>query len=389
MNSFCMTAQLLPRLLIVDDEPPVREFLSEALETCCASVAAVEGLPAALRAIETQEFDVLLADICMPGGTGLDLLALAHQLNWDCSVILMTGHAEMNHVVAGVRLHAADFLLKPFSLDTLQHSVQQSFQKLQSARYHRTERASLTIDLRQRTEQLKFAQHLLTDSYRATLESLVATLEAREPGTYAHSFRVRTYALHLAEALNYPKTDLPLLGYAALLHDIGKVAVCDAILLKPGQLTPEEFETLKTHSAIGERIVKRMGFLTGALKIVRHHHEAWDGRGYPDGISGTDIPLGSRIFAIADTLDAMTSNRCYREGLTIDAAREEIQRCAGTQFDPAIVQVFANVPDAVLWRLRGQADSDARAAIIPEINPGDCSLCAVMPPPLFPAAAEV
>lgn len=372
----------VPHLLIVDDEPPVRDFLTEALEPCCARVTSVDSLHGALKAFERDRYDVLLADICMPGGTGLDLLALAQQLNWDCAVILMTGHAQMDQVVAGVRLHAADLLLKPFSLDTLQHSVEQSFQKLQAARGSRAQHELLTSGLRERTEQLQAARHLLDDSHRSALESLVATLDAREHETYAHSFRVRAYALHLALAVNFPPADLPIFSYAALLHDIGKVAISDIILLKPGRLTPKEFNVLKTHSEVGEHIVERIGFLRGADNIIRHHHERWDGRGYPDGMSGTAIPLGSRLFAIADTLDAMTSDRCYRKALTLADARREIERCSGTQFDPSIVRAFSKVPDSTLRKLRKAADNDASAAVVPEVSSGALPFAAVAPYPL-------
>ena len=380
---------VLPQLLIVDDELSVREYLNEALLPCCARVNAVDGMHSALKALETTRYDVLLADVCLPGASGLDLLALAQQLNWDCAVILMTGHAELNHVVAGVRLHAADFLLKPFSLDTLHHSVQKSFAKLQASRNRRIEREALSAGLRERTEQLELAQHLLSDSYRSSLETLVATLEAREPETYAHSFRVRAYATHMATVLKYPEDDLPRLSYAALLHDVGKVAVSDAILLKPGRLTPEEFEVLKTHSAVGERIVNRMGFLPGVGKIIRCHHERWDGRGYPDGIAGNQIPFGSRLFAIADTLDAMTSNRCYRNSLGMEAARQEIARCAGTQFDPVIAQLFPSIPDETWRQLRQQADHDAQAAVIPELGPGQAALSAAAPLEFFRVTAQL
>jgi putative nucleotidyltransferase with HDIG domain len=373
----------VPQLLIIDDEPPVREFLAEALEPSCAVVTPVDSLPSALKAFETRPYDVLLADICMPGGTGLDLLALARQLNWDCAVILMTGHAELEHVVAGVRLQAADLLLKPFSLDALQHSISQSFQRLQATRAARSEDASLRSGLRERTRQLELVRSLLTSSHRSALESLVATLDAREHETYAHSFRVRAYTLQLAAAVQYPADELEILNYAALLHDIGKVAISDSILLKPGPLTPKEFQMLKVHSVAGERIVERMGFLQGAGTIIRHHHERWDGRGYPDGIAGPKIPLASRLFAVADTLDAMTSDRCYRKALTLLDARREIERCSGTQFDPSIVRAFCAIPDPVLRSLRQQADDDAQAAIIPEIGapPG-----VPAPSPLSPAA---
>ena len=379
----------LPQLLIVDDELSVREYLTEALLPVCNRVAAVDSLDTALQALEETRFDIVLADICMPGASGLDLLALAQQLSWDCSVILMTGHAELNHVVAGVRLHAADFLLKPFGIDTLQHSVRHSFEKLQANRRRRSERDVLSAGLRERTEQLELAQHLLSDSYRSSLETLVATLEAREPETYAHSFRVRAYATYLASLMKYPAEDLPRLSYAALLHDVGKVAVSDSILLKPGPLSTEEFEVLKLHSTVGERIVNRMGFLTGIGKIVRHHHERWDGRGYPDGISGTRIPFGSRLFAVADTLDAMTSNRCYRGSLTIAAARQEIERCSGTQFDPEVAQIFATIAEDRWRQLRKQADSDAGAAVIPELDPVTPLLSVVAPLEFFRATVQL
>jgi len=377
-----------PKVLVVDDERPVRDFLAEALTPFCATVRAVDSLHDVLQAAEADAFDVLLADVCMPGATGLDLLALAQQLHWDCAVILMTGHADLDQVVAGVRLHAADFLLKPFGIDTLLHSVRKSFDKLLLNRFRRLERESLTAGLRQRTEQLERTQHLLSDSYRSALETLVATLEAREPQTYAHSFRVRAYALHLAETLGYPNIDLPRLAHAALLHDLGKVAVSDAVLLKPGPLNHDEFNLLKCHSAVGERIVNRMGFLAGAGKIIRHHHERWDGRGYPDGIAGADIPFGSRLFAVADTLDAMTSNRCYRNALTIEDARSEIRRCSGAQFDPAVAQTFGSITSSTWLELRHQADDDAHAAIIPEVNLGKLLPFVAAPAESCPAVAQ-
>jgi response regulator RpfG family c-di-GMP phosphodiesterase len=145
--------------------------------------------------------------------------------------------------------------------------------------------------------------------------------------------------------------------------------VPDSVLLKPGPLTAAEFELLKVHSAVGERIVSRMGFLSGAAKIIRHHHERWDGKGYPDGLAGTAIPFGSRLFAVADTIDAMTSRRCYRGALTIDDARAELLRCSGTQFDPDVVITAVKIPDQTWKELRGAADTDAQSAIIPEVNP--------------------
>jgi putative nucleotidyltransferase with HDIG domain len=365
----------IPRILVVDDELPVREYLEEALRPLCDAICTAADLRQALRCMEVHPHDVLLADICMPGCNGMDFLKLAQQLNWDCAIILMTGHASLEQVVGSVRLQAADFLIKPFSLDAVTRAISNAYERRQIARQRRSEREELSSGLRERTEQLELTRQTLRDSYRSALETLVATLEARERETYAHSFRVRAYAVHVARLMNYPASALPLLAYAALLHDIGKIAVSDAILLKPGPLNTEEFEVLKIHPVIGERIVSRMNFLQGAVKIIRHHHERWDGKGYPDKLQGQQIPFGSRLFSVADTLDAMTSDRCYRHALSVSDSRAEILRCAGTQFDPEIAATFVGVSDESWKELRRIADEDAEAATIPEVSPGAIAVC--------------
>ena len=358
----------VPAILVVDDEQPVRDFLEDALQPMADHLCIAADLKQAMQCMESHAHDVLLADICMPGCSGMDLLALSVQLQWDCSVILMTGHASMDQVVNGVRLRASDFLLKPFSMETLEAAIQRAYEVLLGRRHLKIEQEKLTRGLRERTEQLETIRQALRSTYHSAIETMIATLEARESETCAHSFRVRAYALHLARQIDYPTTRLPELIYSALLHDIGKIAVSDAILLKPGPLTPQEFEILKVHSVAGEKIVSRMGFLSEAPKIIRHHHERWDGRGYPDRLQGEAIPIESRLFAIADTIDAMTSTRCYRAALTFDDARKEIERCAGTQFDPALAAVAITVPE-MLWKdLRQGADSDWRAASLPDPN---------------------
>jgi putative nucleotidyltransferase with HDIG domain len=310
----------------------------------------------------------VLADICMPGCSGMDLLHLAKQFKWDCAIILMTGHASLDMVASSVRLHAADFLLKPFAIDDVIHSIAHAYQRLLVRREDLEAHRRLCSGLRERTQQLEITRETLRNTYRAALESLVVTLEAREPETYAHSFRVRAYALHLATLMNHPDFLLPRVANAGLLHDIGKIAVSDAILLKPGKLTGEEFKALQVHPVMGEKIVRRMGFLNEEAKMIRHHHEHWNGSGYPDGLRGEQIPFGSRLFAVADTLDAMTSNRCYRTALTLADARKEIAACAGVQFDPAIAAVFDTVSAEKWFDIRQQADDSAHAAIIPEFN---------------------
>ncbi len=169
---------------------------------------------------------------------------------------------------------------------------------------------------------------------------------------------MRAYTRHLARRAGFPPALLPSLEQAALLHDIGKVAVGDAILLKPAKLTPEEWVEMRKHSIAGDEILKRVPFLRPASAIVRHHHERFDGTGYPDGLKGPEIPLGARIFAVVDTLDAMTSDRAYRKAPGFEAARAEIERCSGKQFDPHIVELFLKIPPATWVQARSEAGNN-------------------------------
>jgi putative nucleotidyltransferase with HDIG domain len=186
---------------------------------------------------------------------------------------------------------------------------------------------------------------------------LVAALDAREHETFEHSLRVRAYTRYLARQAGYPPALMPSLEQAALLHDIGKIAVSDAILLKPSKLTTEEWVDMRKHPTAGDEILRRVPFLRPASAIVRHHHERFDGTGYPDGLKGAQIPLGARLFAVADTLDAMTSDRLYRRAPGWDAARNEIRLQSGKQFDPQIAELFLKVSPTVWMQVREEAGS--------------------------------
>jgi len=190
-----------------------------------------------------------------------------------------------------------------------------------------------------------------------TLEALVAALDAREHETFSHSLRVRAYTRYLARRAGYPPALMPSLEQAALLHDIGKIAVSDAILLKPGKLNAEEWVDMRKHPIAGDEILRRVPFLRPASAIVRHHHERFDGTGYPDALKGAQIPLGARLFAVADTLDAMTSDRLYRQAPGWEAARNEIRLYSGKQFDPQIVELFLKVPPTAWMQVREEAGS--------------------------------
>lgn len=195
----------------------------------------------------------------------------------------------------------------------------------------------------------------LVEANTATIGALVSALDAREHETQVHSVRVTQYALRLAREIDFPASEMVDLRFGAMLHDIGKIGISDTILLKPGPLTEDEWAEMRLHPLIGYRILSEIRFLSDAAEIVLHHHERWDGQGYPKGLSGEDIPLGARLFAIVDTYDSMTSDRPYRDALDYDAVVHELKRCTATQFDPRLVDAFLGIPPGEWRRIAEEA----------------------------------
>ena len=346
----------LPKVLVVDDDPSVCQFLKLALAPKASRVEVAENAATALEAIESGNFDIILCDVWMPRCSGMELLYLARQSKWDVGFILATGQVHIEQIIEALHLGASDFLLKPFAIPTLEQSISRTFRLLQMERESRAYRTSLEASVERRTRDLMGALRELEENYQTTLDALVLALDAREHETYAHSFRVRAYTLHLARLVTYPPALLPPLAHAALLHDIGKIAVADSILLKPGKLTEEEWEQMRRHVLAGEQILNRIPFLRPSAPVVRHHHERYDGKGYPNGVAGEQIPLGARLFTLADTLDAMTSDRTYRKAVGLSEVQAEVARERGLQFDPQIADLFLKVPQRVWQQVRDSVE---------------------------------
>jgi len=335
------------RVLIVDDDHLVRDTLRFILEDAGYDVWAVAHGADALAVLESQAVDIVLSDIFMPGMNGFDLLKQIRQRRPDVPVILVTGFGNIEMARQALKEGATDFITKPYNVNEIPILIERNLMR-------HTIESSRTRNLQEEVQR----------SYRATLEALLAALDTRDTETEGHSERVAAYTMLIAQQLNLPQEELQHIEHGALLHDIGKIGVPDHILYKPGPLTPEEWEIMKQHPVIGYKMCMRIEMLRPAAPIVLHHHERWDGRGYPYGLSGAEIPLGARIFAIADTLDAMTSDRPYRKALSFAQAREEIERCAGSQFDPELVRVFLELPEEELRAIREVTMShrEARAA---------------------------
>ena len=240
--------------------------------------------------------------------------------------------------------------------DTLEARLAQLESELEHARIVSDAQAQqlerYATDLRETYKAERAHRARLQESYRSTVRALSNAVEARDSYTGKHAERVAAYGLSIARTMGSRLAEDPTIEFGFLLHDVGKVAVPDAILYKPAPLTDEERAMMARHPEIGAQILRGIEFLGEAKNVVRHHHERWDGTGYPDGLRGTDIPLAARVFAVADTLDALTTDRPYRPACSLGQAREVITAGAGSQFDPMVVEAFNDVPDAKLDRIR-------------------------------------
>ena len=332
------------RILIVDDESYIRSimlrYFEEEGKECDASPNALD----ALDKIKDQHFSLVISDIIMPGMSGIELLREVKKQDPEMAFIMITGLMDINIAIDSLHTGAFDFITKPFQLSSIRRAVDSALERRRLLMENRCHREGLEQKIRERTSELNEALYDVEESFKITLEALVTALDAREHETRAHSQRVREYAMTLAKSLGLKHDDLLQTGRGALLHDVGKIGVRDSILLKPGKLNEEEWCEMKKHSQIGYNILQSIEFLSPAAEIVLCHQERWDGKGYPQRLAGEDIPLGARIFAIADTLDAMTSDRPYRKALSFKTAWNEIRSCSGTQFDPRIVDAFLALP---------------------------------------------
>ncbi len=331
------------KVLIVDDDSSVRDVIGVLLAEEGYSCATAAGAEEALAAARDSQFHLVISDVKMPGKDGVWLLDRLRKERPDTAVVMLTAFGDTEAAVECLRRGASDYLLKPPKITDLIRAIERALARRRHEIARQKYRQSLERRVREKTQELQQALVEVETSYNSTLYALVAALDAREHETSDHSQRVVRYTLAIADRLGVPPADRPDIARGALLHDIGKIGIPDAILLKAGPLTPAEWEEMRRHPQIGWTILKSIAFLQVPADIVLSHQERFDGGGYPRGLQGEAIPLGARIFAIADTFDAMTTDRPYRRRSPFAAALEEIQRCAGTQFDPRCAEAFLSI----------------------------------------------
>lgn len=322
-------------MLIIDDEQRVALLLSTALRNAGYRVHAVSSAAEAMLVLRESKFDIVFADVNLPDSSILHLLERIKAAVPELPVVMITGPADVETARAAMKLGACDCVSKPFTVNSVAIIVQR-------------------IVTRQVMAQSSEESHHreLQNSYETVLDALLTALDTRDTETEGHSERVTGYTMVLAQKLGMPLEDQYDVERGALLHDIGKIGVPDRILLKPGPLTEAEWTEMRRHPAIGHRMCARIDFLKGASEIILHHHERWDGAGYPVGLKHEEIPLGARIFAVVDAFDAITTDRTYRAAMSYDDAVAEIRKHSGLQFDPRVADAFLQVPEERWLQMR-------------------------------------
>jgi putative nucleotidyltransferase with HDIG domain len=351
------------RILVVDDEEAIREIVASMLSSAGYSCKqAGSGVEALATLNSGEEFELMLSDLMMADLDGIGLLERTKEKFPDMPVVMVTAVHDISVALDAIRNGAYDYLLKPFEREQLLATVSRALENRRLKVENRTYQMNLESLVEARTQQLQSAIEELRRSYDITLEVLGEALDYKDRETEGHSKRVTAYTMAIASRMGVPKEAIETIARGAFLHDIGKMAIPDNILNKPGKLSDPEIAIMREHCYLGYKLVQKIPVLKEAAEIVYSHQERFDGTGYPRRLKAEEIPLGARIFSVADTLDAITSDRPYRPRQSLQAARAEIKRCSGTQFDPEVVTAFLEMPDEIWEYLRKNIDAQVYRA---------------------------
>ena len=348
------------RVLTVDDEVSACKLLSVIFGPPAFHCITVNNAQEALVALHRERFDVVISDLRMPGIGGMALLAETRRQHPHMAFLVVTGVDDVDVGVQAMRSGADDYLVKPMVESAVLASVERALHKHHLEQQLEDYRCHLEEMVAERTGRLQAALQQVQSTYESTLQALGAAIDLRDSETAGHSQRVCRYSLEIARVMGLSGRHLENIARGAYLHDIGKIGLPDGILLKPGPLTADEREIMQQHVQVGFELVKGIPFLADAAEIILTHHERYDGSGYLRGLKAEQIPVSGRIFAVADTLDAITSNRPYHRASSFEVARDTIRREAGRQFDPKVVEVFLSIREDTWPAIaRDQRQSDS------------------------------
>ncbi len=345
-----------PRILFLDTEEMSALAIQQTLLPCCATIQIATSANQVRIHLTENSWDIFLVHLDSQKAFCLEALRFVQGSGLLLARIALLDQIDSSLLAASLPLELDAFLIPPLTADRLRDTVERCYVNILQQR----QEARVTASMREQIVQLKTGQSQLLAEIdhleQSVMEALLATLAMREADSVLHALRVQAYASYFARLVNYPESLRPHLEHAALLHDIGKIGLSDALLFRQGALSATEVERMQSHTTVGEQILNRIHFLRPAAQIVRHHHERFDGQGFPDHLQGDKIPLGSRIFSIVDTLDAITSDRLYRPAQSFEKAQQEVERCAGSHFDPRLAAAFLQVSTASWTLLRRQVE---------------------------------
>ena len=334
-------------VLIVDDEKAIRDILQRALEVNFDVVQAENGAQG-LEKLQGNDFQLALLDVQMPGMDGIQLLEEIARRSPDTAVVMISGVTQVDTALECIKKGAYDYVTKPFSLNVVTSCIDRALERRRLILENRAYQENLETEVLQRTLELQEALGRIESVYDETIKALGAALDLRDSETEHHCLRVASFVLKLARESGVGDRDLLKdIEWGAFLHDIGKIGVPDAILTKPGKLTEKEREVIQTHPVLGYRMLQKIPFLKGAAEIVYSHHESFDGSGYPQGLAGEDIPLSATLFALADTIDAMTSDRPYRQALALEEAGFRMEHVGHEPCRPYTMRAFKQKGDGI------------------------------------------
>ncbi len=328
------------RILIVDDEEMICNLVARRLAKEGYSCSTAHNGKEALSLFLKNSFSLIISDMKMPEMDGLELLKRVKVVNSKMMVIMITAYADVDVAVEAMRLGAFDFIMKPIDLNLVVHSIRNALGRKRLEEELDTYHKNLESLVEERTGKLQQAYRILKKAHLDSVKVLAEAIDAKDPYTRGHSDRVTRMSLKIATHFDFSEARLETLEYGALLHDIGKIGIKDEVLQKRGPLTSEEYLYIQEHPLIGVKIVEGVEFFKDKIPAIRNHHERFDGRGYPDGLSGEAIPFEARIITVSDAFDAMTSVRPHRGIMPLEDVLRELERCKGTQFDPQILEIF-------------------------------------------------
>ncbi|MBM4277854.1 MAG: response regulator [Deltaproteobacteria bacterium] len=328
------------RILVVDDEEGICDILARRLTAEGYSCTTAHNGKEALHYFYKDTYSLIISDIKMPEMTGIELLQKVRAIAPKMKMIMVTAYPDIDLAVNAMRLGAYDFIIKPANFDLIVMSVKKALENKRledeiDAYHNRMEEL-----VEERTAKLQQAYRTLKKAHLDSVKVLAEAIDAKDPYTRGHSDRVKRMSLAIAKQMGYSEERLENLEYGALLHDIGKIGIKDEVLQKQGPLNNEEYQYIQEHPLIGVKIIEGVEFFKDKIPMIRHHHEHYDGNGYPDGLEGEAIPLEARIISLPDAFDAMTSARPHRNIMSLQDVLAELERFKGKQFDPKVLEVF-------------------------------------------------